>query len=120
MRIELDVDAVVLQGFLKRYPQATAKSIDIFRDRVGYKLENESRKLAPAVTGNLRRQIYYYRGRAGAMLYSYAEYSKYVHGQPYYKNKIKRKETPFFNRALKNQRSFIKDESRDILKRVLK
>jgi len=54
------------------------------------------------------------------MLYSYAEYSKYVHGQPYYKNKIKRKETPFFNRALKNQRSFIKDESRDILKRVLK
>lgn len=120
MKIGLDVDAKVLQSFLKRYPQATAESINIFRDRVGYKLEAESKRAAPAVTGNLRRQIYYYRGKLGAVLYSYAEYSKYVHGQPYYKNKIKRKETPFFTRALKSQRSFIKDESRNVLKRVLK
>ncbi|MBA4306995.1 MAG: hypothetical protein C0429_09700 [Sphingopyxis sp.] len=120
MRIELDVDAKVLQSFLNRYPQATAKSINIFKDRVGYKLEAESKRAAPAITGNLRRQIYYYRGTLGAVLYSYAEYSKYVHGKPYYKNKTKRRETPFFNRALKSQQSFIKDESRQIMGRVLK
>lgn len=120
MRIELDIDAVVLQALIKRYPQATNESINIFKDRVGYKLENETKKAAPAITGNLRRQIYYYRGSLGATLYSYAEYSKYVHGAPFYQNKGKRRETRFFTKTLRDQRTFIKDESRDILKRVLK
>lgn len=120
MRIELDLDAVVLTQFLKRYPQATAASINVFKDRVGYKLEAESKRSAPAVTGNLRRQIYYQRGRVGAVLYSYAEYSQYVHGNPFYRNKTKRRETKFFTKTLRDQRTFIRDESRDILKRVLK
>ncbi|MEJ6011438.1 hypothetical protein [Novosphingobium aquae] len=120
MRIELDIDAVVLQAYLKRYPQAVDASINIFKDRVGYTLENEAKKIAPAITGNLRRQMWYYRGAKGAALYSYAEYSKFVHGAPYYQNKTKRRVTPFFTRALKNKNTFIKEESRAILGRVLK
>lgn len=121
MRIELDVDAVALKAFAKRFPQAMSASINIFKDRVGYKLDNQAKKAAPAITGNLRRQIYYYRNAAGeARLYSYANYSKYVHGAPYHENKMKRRETPFFTRALTNSRGFIKDEARDMIKRVLK
>ncbi|MGX7894404.1 hypothetical protein [Tsuneonella sp. HG222] len=120
MRIELDLEAAVLSAFLKRYPQATAESINTFKDRVGYKLEAESKRNAPAVTGNLRRQIFYYRGKLGANLLSYAEYSPYVHGAPFYKNRTKRRETKFFTATLRDQRSFIKDEARAIIKRVLK
>lgn len=121
MRIELDVDAVALKAFIKRYPQAMNASMAMFKDRVGYKLDNQAKKEAPAVTGNLRRQIYYYRNSQGeAKLYSYANYSPYVHGAPYYENKMKRRETPFFTRALTNSKGFIKDEAREMIKRVLK
>jgi hypothetical protein len=121
MRIELDVDAIALKAFMKRYPQAMGESINVFKDRVGYKLDNAAKKAAPAITGNLRRQIFYYRNAAGeAKLWAYANYSQYVHGAPYYENKMKRKETPFFTRALTNSKGFIKDEARDIIKRVLK
>lgn len=121
MRIELDVDAISLKVFIKRYPQAMNASINEFKDRVGYKLDNQAKKAAPAVTGNLRRQIYYYRNAQGdSRLYSYANYSQYVHGAPYYQNKMKRRETPFFTRALTNSKGFIKDEARAMIKRVLK
>lgn len=118
MRIELDIDAVVLQSFLKRYPQATAASINLFKDRVGYTLENQAKKEAPAVTGNLRRQMFYRPGLG--TLYSYAEYSRFVHGAPFHKNRTRRRETPFFTRAIRNKQTFIKEESRQILGRVLK
>ena len=121
MRIELDLDAMVLNSFLKRYPQAMAASINLSKDRVGYKLDAEAKRAAPAITGNLRRQIYYYRNANGeSKLYSYASYSKYVHGEPYYENKMKRRETPFFTNAIKNSRTFVKDEGKLILSRVLK
>jgi hypothetical protein len=120
MRIEVSLDAVVFNAFLKRYPQEMTESINLFKDRVGYKLDAEAKRAAPAVTGNLRRQIFYYRGAQGANLLSYANYSPYVHGAPYYQNRIKRKETPFFTRALRNSKGFIKDEARAMIGRVLK
>lgn len=121
MRIELDVDAVVLKAFIKRYPQVMNASINDFKDKVGYKLKIHSSKEAPKVTQNLVRQIFYFRNSQGeAKLTSHANYSKYVHGAPYYQNRMKRRETPFFTRALTNSKGFIKDEARAMIKRVLK
>lgn len=119
MNISVNLDAVVLQALIKRYPQATADSINVFKDTVGYYLEGQSKKAAPAITGNLRRQIFYGGVTRGAVLYSYAEYSKYVHGAPYYKNKGRRRETKFFSNTIKTSNSFIKKEAENIFKRVL-
>lgn len=88
MKIGLDIDADVLKSFLKRYPQAMAESTSIFIDRVGYKLQNASVKAAPAITGNLRRSIFYF-GREAASYMSgniegqlrvNAKYGAVVHG----------------------------------------
>lgn len=123
MRIEATIEAALFQKFLKAYPHTMDKSINVYRDRVGYTLENSSKKIAPAITGNLRRQIFYSRSAndgANATLYAYADYAKYVHGKPYYENRMKRRETPFFTRAIRNNRTFIRDEQRALMKRVLK
>lgn len=104
------------------FPQALSQSVDIYRDRVGYKLENLAKKRAPAITGNLRRQIFYSRsiGSGGeASVFGYAAYAKYVHGAPFYKNRYRRKETPFLTLAVRDARSFIKDEQKALLKRVV-
>lgn len=127
MKIKLDVEADVLKSYLKRYPQAMTESVALFIDRVGYKLEAESKRAAPAITGNLRRSIFYF-GREAASYFANdmsgqlrvnAKYGGFVHGKPFYKNKMKRRETPFITTAVSNSDGFIKKETRDIFNRVL-
>lgn len=120
MRIELDLNTAVLNAFIARYPQAMNESIELFKGRVGYKIEAEAKRSAPAITGNLRRQIAFSGVTRGSILYAHAEYSRFVHGAPFHKNIIRRRETPFFTDTLKTQESFIQDEANNILKRVLK
>lgn len=115
--IRIDVNTVSVDRFMQSFPPELASSIEEFRDRVGYKLEAESKSEAPAITGNLRRMINY--GEWTNTLYARARYSKYVHGPPYYQNKMRRKETPFITRAIENSETFIKNESRAALRRVV-
>lgn len=128
MKIDISLESDELQRFIKQYPQATADSIEVFSDRVGFTLEGQAKREAPAITGNLRRNIIYAdRNVAGFMnntvqgtLTSHARYSSYVHGHPFHKNKMRRRETPFFTNAIKAKETFIKDEARAIMGRVLK
>lgn len=116
MKLTIQVEAQVLTGFLKACPQKLDENSQIFIDRVGYKLDRESKKAAPYKSGNLRRNIIYNKGE----LISHAKYSGYVHGKPFYKNKMRRKETPFITNAIANSDTFIKQEARAMIKRVLK
>jgi len=129
MRISVSVDDKMLQAFLKVFPHATQKSINIFKDTVGYKMSADAARSAPAITGHLRRSIYYYRNTASgdARVYALANYAKYVHGSPYYNFKSlvtrrgkARKITPFFTMAQEKNRGFIDKEAKKIMRRVLK
>jgi hypothetical protein len=127
MKMDIDVSAVAFQDMLKRYPRAMSESIELFADRVGFTLENQAKKEAPAISGNLRRNIIYADKTIGGFLgdgevgtiSAHANYSKYVHGKPFHQNRIRRRETPFFTNALAAKESFIKKEARDTVKRVL-
>ena len=116
MILEIQVNTAGLNSMLKRFPEEMKASIEIFKDRVGYKLDRESKKEAPAISGNLRRNIVYNRGA----LIANANYSKFVHGKPFYQNKMRRKETPFITNAISNSETFIKTEARALVQRVIK
>ena len=113
--ISISVDSTLADRFFSQFPAELGRQVDDFKDRVGFKLEAESKREAPAITGNLRRHIIYRRGELSA----HAEYSKYVHGKPFYTNKIRRKETPFITNAISNSESFIKDEARRMMQRMV-
>lgn len=115
MQISISLEGDTLKKFLRQYPQEMNASTKLFVDRVGYKLDAESKRNAPAVTGNLRRMIIYRNGE----LIAHAGYSAYVHGQPFYKNKMRRRETPFVTDAIRSSDSFIKSEARAMMRRVL-
>jgi len=127
MKMTIDVDAAVFKSMLERYPRAMSESIELFTDRVGFSIERQAKKEAPAITGNLRRNIIYADKNIGSMMQSgvygeitaHANYSKYVHGQPFHNNRTRRKETPFFTNALDTLDTFIKREAKDAVKRVL-
>ena len=127
MKMDIDVDADVFQDMLRRYPREMSKSIELFADRVGFTIERQAKKEAPAISGNLRRNIIYADKTIGTfmrdseygVITAHANYSKYVHGQPFHKNKMRRKETPFFTNAIATQETFIKKEAQDAVKRVL-
>lgn len=114
--LTIQVDDGKVASFLKDFPLEMKSSIELFKDRVGYKLDAESKRAAPAITGNLRRNIIYMNGK----LTAHANYSKYVHGSPFYQNRMKRKETPFITDAISNSDTFIKNEARAMIKRVVK
>lgn len=128
MKIDIDLKSDELDRFIRRYPQAMSKSIELFTDRVGFTLEGQSKREAPAISGNLRRNIIYADSTiAGFMnntvqgtLTAHANYSGFVHGAPFHKNKMRRRETPFFTNAIRAKESFIKDEAKAILTRVIK
>lgn len=113
--LSVSVDAKQYAELMQKFPVEMATSIQVFKDRVGYKLDAESKRAAPAITGNLRRNIIYINGR----LTAHAHYSKYVHGAPFYQNRMKRKETPFITDAISNSDTFIKNEAREMMRRVI-
>ncbi|MFG6605281.1 HK97 gp10 family phage protein [Sulfitobacter sp. 1A10445] len=127
MKMAIDVEADAFKDMLNRYPRAMSESIGLFADRVGFSIERQAKKEAPAISGNLRRNIIYadktissfMNNTEYGVITAHANYSKYVHGQPFYKNKMRRKETPFFTNAISTLDTFIKDEARDAVKRVL-
>lgn len=125
--LQVNFDRKVLDQYLQRFPEEMEKSIEVFRDRVGFTLEGKAKRAAPVITGNLRRNIIYVDNDIGAhfgtqagVLESHAKYSKHVHGQPFYTNAMRRKETPFITNAISNSETFIKQEARALLERVVK
>lgn len=117
MKVTIDATIADAMRALDRVPANMKKESDVFIDRVGYKLEAESKRAAPVVSGNLRRSIIYSERKQA--LDAHANYSKYVHGAPFYKNRMKRRETPFITTAIGNSTMFITQEARALLRRVI-
>lgn len=119
MRITVDVDSLVLVGFAKRFPSATAKALSEFTERAGYKIERNAKAGAPVVHGNLRRQIRFIKSsEIAGVVKSFANYSGFVHGAPFHTNRMRRKETPFLTDAVSTSQTFIDNEKRKIIKNI--
>ncbi len=119
MNVSVSVDARELIRLTERFPRASAEALSIFTERVGRKVEREAKVEAPAVTGNLRRQIRFIKSsEIAGVVKSFANYSKYVHGAPYYQNRMRRKETPFLTMAMGNADAFIEAEKRKIMSNI--
>lgn len=126
--ISISVDKTLADRFVAEFPVKMGTEWEVFRDRVGFKLEAASKRAAPAITGNLRRNIMYsdnavagfMNGVNAGELSAHARYSKYVHGAPFYENKMRRRETPFITNAISSSSSFIRTESRAMMRRVVK
>lgn len=117
MRVTIDSNTINAMKVLDQVPAHLKRESDVFIDRVGYKLEAESKRAAPVVSGNLRRSIIYSERKQA--LDAHANYSKYVHGAPFYENRMKRRETPFITTAIGNSTMFITQEARALLRRVV-
>lgn len=121
MRIGIDIDSLLLLKFTERFPAATAEALSNFTERVGYKVEREAKAGAPVVHGNLRRQIRFIKSsQIAGVVKSFANYSGYVHGAPYWENKRRRKETPFLTDALSSADTFIENEKKKVLPNIIK
>ena len=128
MNIAVKMDAKLVARMLERVPAELKAQSDVFIDRVGARLERNAKyamkanvagpKQARSRTGNLARHIFYHE--PSQQLEAHANYSKYVHGAPFYKFKKPRKTNPFFTTAITNTETFIKAEARAMLKRVVK
>lgn len=119
MNVSVSVDAKELLRLTERFPKASAEALAVFTERVGRKVEREAKVEAPAVTGNLRRQIRFIKSSPIAgVVKSFANYSKYVHGAPFYNNQRKRKETPFLTMAMGNSDMFIEAEKKKIISTI--
>ncbi len=121
MRVGISVDGSLLASFVKGFPVATAKALGIYSERVGYKMEREAKHLAPVVHGNLRRQIRFIKSsEIAGVVKSFANYSGFVHGEPFHTNRTRRKETPFLTDALMRSESFIESERKKLYENIIK
>lgn len=121
MRISVAVDSLLLQKLVTRFPAASATALGEFTERVGAKVEREAKVKAPVVHGNLRRQIRFIKSSPIAgVVKSFANYSGYVHGAPFYENKMRRKETPFLTDALSSSETFIDNEGKKLVRNIMK
>lgn len=127
MSISVSVDSKMLLKFAERFPNATAKALGDFTERVGAKVERQAKAGAPVVHGNLRRQIRFIQSSPIAgVIKSFANYSKFVHGAPFYtfdslttKKGRARKITPFLTNALSSSETFIESERGKIFKNII-
>jgi hypothetical protein len=121
MKLDVQLDTKAVASLARRFPVEAAEVLGVYAERVGAKLDREAKVHAPVVTGNLRRQIRFIKSSPIAgVVKAFANYSKYVHGPPYYENKMKRRETPFFTDALSSSESFIKREEAKVIPAILK
>jgi hypothetical protein len=121
MRISVAIDSALLAKFAVKFPAATATALSEFTERVGYKVEREAKVAAPYIHGNLRRQIRFIKSsEIAGVVKSFANYSGFVHGAPFHKNRMRRKETPFLTNALATSDSFIENEKRKVIRNILK
>lgn len=117
--ISVEIDAEKVEYMVRHFPKTANEVISETVERIGRKVERESKVLAPAITGNLRRQIRFIQSKkSSGVVKSFANYSKYVHGLPFYKNKTMRKETPFLTDAIASQDLFIKKEIKAMPKKM--
>ena len=121
MRITVAIDSSLLGKFAERFPDATTKALSEFTERVGYKVEREAKAGAPVVHGNLRRQIRFIKSsEIAGVVKSFANYSGFVHGEPFHVNRMKRKETPFLTNALSSADTFIETEKQKVVRNIIK
>lgn len=116
MQVTISVDFRGVDRLVSRFPRATTHALNNFVERTGYTLEASSKRNSPHVTGTLKRMTRF-DPRSG-VLTAGANYSKYVHGAPFYNNRTRRKETPFFTHALLDSRSAIKNHANSIIKDI--
>lgn len=108
MEISVQFDKKEVDKLIEVFPEAAEQAIGTMVKKIGLQLKREATKEAPAITGNLRRSIrFIHSSQTAGVLKAFANYSKYVHGEPFYTNRIKRRETPFFTAAEQNSRQFI-------------
>ncbi|MGR3504913.1 MAG: hypothetical protein ACU0B7_03470 [Paracoccaceae bacterium] len=128
MKIDVKMDVHVAARMLERIPKELKTGSDEFIERVGRKLERNAKYAmranvagpgqARSRTGNLARHIIFHE--PSQSVEAHANYSKYVHGAPYYQFKMKRKVNPFFTTALETSNSFINQEAHKMIRKVIK
>lgn len=120
MQMQITVETGAAKRLATKFPRAAGIALNNFKERVGFTLEGQAKEHAPAITGNLRRSIFFEKDSPmGARVIAYANYAPYVHGAPFYTNQLKRKETPFFTYALLTSASAIGQYKRGIMKDIV-
>jgi hypothetical protein len=129
MSVSVSVDTKELTKIIDRFPKASAVALAEFTERVGRKVEQEAKyamradqagpNQARSRTGNLVRQIRFINssGIAGVVK-AFANYSKYVHGQPFHATRGVRKTNPFFTTALGNSETYTNQEKQRIITNI--
>lgn len=121
MKVSFNLNKSKVDSFLRKHPRATAIELSNTVELVGFKLEREAKVEAPVITGNLRRQIgFKKKGEFSGIVKAGANYSSFVHGNPYHSSARMRKTTPFFTNALGNTENFIDRQMSSIFSRILK
>lgn len=129
MRVEIKVDASTVETMLKAYPKEMGEALSEYVERGGRRIEAEAKRQAPAITGNLRRQIrFIHSSPFVGVVKAFANYSGFVHGEPYWtpkarKNGRMRRTTPFFtiahditfNARERDAQNLIKDVTRRLM-----
>jgi len=120
MQINITIDTSTAQALARKFPYAAEVAARNFVERVGFTIEGAAKDAAPAITGNLRRSIFFIPDSplGGSRVHAYANYAKYVHGDPYFSPASPRKITPFFTRAMFTSQSQIAMHRRAIIKDI--
>jgi len=128
MKIDVKMDVKVVERMLERIPKELKTGSDDFIEKVGRRIERNAKYAMKASaagpgqarsdTGNLVRHIIFHK--PSQSVESHANYSKYVHGAPYYKFKMRRKVNPFFTTALDTSNAFINQEAYKMIRKVIK
>jgi hypothetical protein len=104
--VELQVDTG--RRFIRNMSFQTKKQLGDAVEKVGRKLERDSKQYAPVVDGTLRRSIKFKRmGNAGEVQAT-ANYAHYVHGAPFHSGGMRRT-TPFFTMARDHNQKFAQE-----------
>lgn len=108
--IAVELDARAPLSLVRTFSKNAQKKLGDAVEKVGRKLERDSKQYAPFVHGNLRRSIDFKREGATGMVRAKANYSAFVHGSPYHHSSKPRKTTPFFTMAKDHNLKFAEDE----------
>lgn len=121
MKVDIVVDSKAIMALATQFPNETAKALGEFTERVGAKIEREAKIVSPKITGNLARHIRFVKSSPIAgVVKAFANYAPYVHGAPYYQNRMRRKETPFFTMALANTNTYANAQASKIVPNIIR
>ncbi len=138
MRIQVALDTMGVEKMLQAAPKEMNAAMQDLVEKVGRRIERQAKyemranvagpDEARSRTGNLARQIRFVEGsqrnasRIGVVK-AFANYSGYVHGEPYYQPRVTRsgrmrKTNPFFTKADANTERARQRDAEDMLREV--